>query len=240
MKPEPILQFRGLRKFLANRWLLDISELSISAGQCMILSGDNGVGKTTLLKIMAGLEPPDAGEVSYDGKVLPLRTAPQQYRDNIVYLHQSPYLFDCSVIDNVAYGLRRRRMPRAAVQAKVAEVLEWAGLEHLGKRNAKYLSGGEKQRVALARARVLAPKVLLLDEPIASMDYKSRERTYVLIERLKKEGMSVVITSHELSAVLPLADVHMYLRDGKLHDERQDNTAAQMSSLITSENRHND
>ncbi|TDJ70982.1 MAG: ABC transporter ATP-binding protein [Proteobacteria bacterium] len=240
MKPEPILQFRGLRKFLANRWLLDISELSISAGQCMILSGDNGVGKTTLLKIMAGLEPPDAGEVSYDGKVLPLRTAPQQYRDNIVYLHQSPYLFDCSVIDNVAYGLRRRRMPRAAVQAKVAEVLEWAGLEHLGKRNAKYLSGGEKQRVALARARVLAPKVLLLDEPIASMDYKSRERTYVLIERLKKEGMSVVITSHELSAVLPLADVHMYLRDGKLHDERQDNTAAQMSWLISSENRHND
>ena len=240
MKPEPILQFRGLRKFLANRWLLDISELSISAGQCMILSGDNGVGKTTLLKIMAGLEPPDAGEVFYDGKVLPLRTAPQQYRDNIVYLHQSPYLFDCSVIDNVAYGLRRRRMPRAAVQAKVAEVLEWASLEHLGKRNAKYLSGGEKQRVALARARVLAPKVLLLDEPIASMDYKSRERTYVLIERLKKEGMSVVITSHELSAVLPLADVHMYLRDGKLHDERQDNTAAQMSWLISSENRHND
>ena len=240
MKPEPILRFRGLRKFLANRWLLDISELSISAGQCMILSGDNGVGKTTLLKIMAGLEPPDAGEVSYDGKVLPLRTAPQQYRDNIVYLHQSPYLFDCSVINNVAYRLRRLRMPRAAVQAKVAEVLEWAGLEHLGKRNAKYLSGGEKQRVALARARVLAPKVLLLDEPIASMDYKSRERTYVLIERLKKEGMSVVITSHELYAVLPLADVHMYLRDGKLHDERQDNTAAQMSSLITSENRHND
>lgn len=239
MKPEPILQFRGLRKFLANRWLLDISELSISAGQCMILSGDNGVGKTTLLKIMAGLEPPDAGEVAYGGKVLPLRTAPQHYRDNIVYLHQSPYLFDCSVIDNVAYGLRRLRMPRAAVQAKVAEVLEWAGLEHLGKRNAKYLSGGEKQRVALARARVLAPKVLLLDEPIASMDYKSRERTYVLIERLKKEGMSVVITSHELYAVLPLADVHMYLHDGKLHDEHQHNTAAQMSSLITTENRHN-
>jgi len=199
-----------------------------------------GSAKPPYSKLWRGSSPPDAGEVFYDGKVLPLRTAPQQYRDNIVYLHQSPYLFDCSVIDNVAYGLRRRRMPRAAVQAKVAEVLEWAGLEHLGKRNAKYLSGGEKQRVALARARVLAPKVLLLDEPIASMDYKSRERTYVLIERLKKEGMSVVITSHELSAVLPLADVHMYLRDGKLHDERQDNTAAQMSWLISSENRHND
>jgi tungstate transport system ATP-binding protein len=205
----------------------------------MILSGDNGAGKTTLLKIMAGLEPADAGEVSYGGKVLPLRTAPKHYRDNIVYLHQSPYLFDCSVIDNVAYGLRRLRVSRATVQTKVAEVLEWAGLEHLGKRNAKYLSGGEKQRVALARARALAPKVLLLDEPIASMDYKSRERTYVLIERLKKEGMGVVITSHELYAVLPLADVHMYLHDGKLHDDHQDNTTAQMSSLITTEKQRN-
>ncbi len=222
MKPEPIFRFRGLRKFLANRWLLDIAELSIWAGQCMILSGDNGVGKTTLLRIMAGLEPADAGEVSYGGKQLPLRSAPPHYRNDIVYLHQSPYLFDCSVIDNVAYGLRRLRLPRATVQTKVAEVLAWAGLEHLGKRNAKYLSGGEKQRVALARARVLAPKVLLLDEPIASMDYKSRERTYVLVERLKKEGMGVVITSHELYAVLPLADVHMYLHDGKLHDYHQD------------------
>ncbi|MFQ5546451.1 MAG: energy-coupling factor ABC transporter ATP-binding protein, partial [Acidiferrobacterales bacterium] len=236
---EPILQFHGLRKFMANRWLLDIAELSISAGQCMILSGDNGVGKTTLLKIMAGLEPPDAGEVSYGGKVLPLRTAPQHYRNNIVYLHQSPYLFDCSVIDNVAYGLRRLRVPRATVQTKVAEVLEWAGLEHLGKRNAKYLSGGEKQRVALARARVLAPKVLLLDEPITSMDYNSRERTYALIEGLKKEGMGVVITSHELYAVLPLADIHMYLHDGKLHRDHQDKTTVQMSSLMTTEKRRN-
>lgn len=239
MKPEPIVRFNGLRKFLANRWLLDIPELSIWDGQCMILSGDNGVGKTTLLKIMAGLEPADAGEMSYGGKVLPLRTAAQHYRNNIVYLHQSPYLFDCSVIDNVAYGLRRLRVPRATVQTKVAEVLAWADLEHLGKRNAKYLSGGEKQRVALARARVLAPKVLLLDEPIASMDYKSRERTCVLIERLKKEGMGVVITSHELYAVLPLADVHMYLYDGKLHDHDQDNRTAQMSSLITAEKQRN-
>lgn len=235
MKSEPILQFRGLRKFLANRWLLDIPELSISGGQCMILSGDNGAGKTTLLKIMAGLEPPDAGEVSYGGKVLPLRTAPQHYRNNIVYLHQAPYLFDCSVVDNVAYGLRRLRLPRATVQAKVAEVLAWAGLEHLATRNAKHLSGGEKQRVALARARVLAPKVLLLDEPIASMDYKSRERTCVLIERLKEEGMGVVITSHELYAVLPLADVHMYLHNGKLHDDAQDSSVTPMSSSITAE-----
>jgi tungstate transport system ATP-binding protein len=239
MKSEPILRFHELRKFLANRWLLDIAELSITAGQCMILSGDNGVGKTTLLKIMAGLEPPDAGEVSYDGKVVSLRAAPQHYRNTIVYLHQSPYLFDCSVIDNVAYGLRRLRMPRATVQSKVAEVLGWAGLEHLGKRNAKHLSGGEKQRVALARARALAPKVLLLDEPIASMDYKSRERTCVLIERLKKEGMGVVITSHELYSVLPLADVHMYLYDGKLHDHDQDSKTTQMPSRLISEKRHN-
>lgn len=233
MTPEPILRFHGLRKCLANRWLLDIEEFSIVAGQCIILSGDNGAGKTTLLKIMAGLDAADAGRVSYAGTTLSLRVAPKQYRDDVVYLHQSPYLFDCSVIDNIAYGLRRLRTPRVAVDAKVTEVLQWADLQHLGNRNAKHLSGGEKQRVALARARILAPKVLLLDEPIASMDYKSRERTCALIERLKQEDIAVVITSHELHSVLPLADIHMYLRDGKLHDKYD--TGTQVTPFMGSE-----
>lgn len=218
MNAEPLIQFYNLRKRLASGCLLDIPELAVRQGTCIILSGDNGAGKTTLLKIVAGLEPPDGADVSYQGKVLPWRLAYRHYRCNVVYLHQTPYLFDRSVTANIAYGLRQAGLSRANVKAKVAQALKWAGIEHLSKRNARQLSGGEKQRVALARARVLSPKILLLDEPIASLDYESRERTYFLIQRLKAEQIGVIITSHESHRISALGDVHMHLHQGKLHN----------------------
>ncbi|MFQ5938345.1 MAG: ATP-binding cassette domain-containing protein, partial [Acidiferrobacterales bacterium] len=113
-------------------------------------------------------------------------------------------------------GLRRSSMPRVEVSQRVADALEWAGLSHLAARNARQLSGGEKQRVALARARVLSPRLLLLDEPVASMDYESRERTYVLIQRLRSEGMAVIVTSHELQRLASLGNLHLHLHAGAL------------------------
>ncbi len=217
MNAEPLMQFLNLQKYLGGRWLLDIPELTIRRAGCMILSGDNGAGKTTLLKIVAGLEPPDSADVSYRGKLLPWRAAHRDLRRNVVYLHQTPYLFDRSVTANIAYGLYHAGMTRADVKAKVTQTLEWAGLGHLAKRNARQLSGGEKQRVALARARILSPQLLLLDEPMASMDYESRERTYFLIQRLKSEGIGVVITSHEFQRIASLADEHVHLQGGKLY-----------------------
>lgn len=217
MNTEPLIQFFNVRKYLASGCLLDIPELAIRQGSCMILSGDNGAGKTMLLKIVAGLEAPDSADVSYQGKVVPWQLASRHYRRNVVYLHQTPYLFDRSVAANIAYGLHRSGLSRADINANVAQALKWAGIGHLCKRNARQLSAGEKQRVALARARILSPQVLLLDEPTASMDYESRERTYFLVQRLKSEGIGVVITSHEPQRISSLADEHVHLHDGKLY-----------------------
>lgn len=212
----PLLEFFDLYKTMGGQPLLDIEHLAIRAGTCTLLSGKNGAGKTTLLKIIAGLEPPDRARVAWRGRMLSWRRALRQYRRHVVYLHQYPYLFDCSVRDNIAYGLRQAGVPRPVVERKVAEALQWAGLSHLAARNARELSGGEKQRVALTRAWVLSPDILLLDEPVASMDQDAREQTVHLIRRFKSEGMALVITSHELQPILPLGDAHLRLADGRL------------------------
>lgn len=213
-----VIAFHGLRKTIAGRCLFDIPQLLIEQGRCMLLSGDNGAGKTTLLKIIAGLEAPDRGEVRYGDKLLSWKEARRYCRGQTVYLHQAPYLFDASVADNVAYGLHRAGVTRVDASQRVADTLAWAGLEHLAQRNARQLSGGEKQRVALARARILSPRLLLLDEPTASMDQEARERTYFLLQRLRLEDMAVVIATHELERLRPLGDVHLHLHDGELRE----------------------
>lgn len=224
INPTPLLQFLNLRKTIAGRYLLNISALSITQGTCLLLTGKNGVGKTTLLKILAGLETPDRCDVSYQGKTLPWHLALRLYRHHIVYLHQEPYMFDSSVEANIAYGLQYSGISKEGIKSKVNTALEWAGLMHLAKRSARCLSSGEKQRVALARARVLTPRILLLDEPIASMDSDSRDRTYFLIQRLKSEKIGVIITSHELRGISALADIHIHLYAGRLYCKKNKTT----------------
>ncbi len=215
-----LLTFHELKKSVVDRMLLDIARFDIPAAACALLTGENGAGKTTLLKIVAGLEAPDTAEVEYRGRRLPWHRAQRHYQRDVIYLHQQPYLFDSTVVDNIAYGLKRAGWAKAAVAARVEQALDWAGLAPLAKRNARKLSGGEQQRVALTRAWVLAPRVLLLDEPLASMDHEARERTYFLIQRLKSEGIAIVIASHELECLGGLADVHLHLDEGRLHAGR--------------------
>ncbi len=125
--------------------------------------------------------------------------------------HLSTPAFDRNVAENIVYGLRRTDLPRAEVRVKVQEALEWAGLAQLAARNARRLSGGEKQRVGLARARVLSPKLLLLDESLANLDHVSRDRTFLLIRRLRSEGLSILVTSHEPQVSATLGDEHRHL-----------------------------
>ncbi len=188
---------KHVRKVLQRRTILDIDYMAIRKGECVVIHGDNGAGKTTLLKILAGLITPDQGVFTLNGIELTWRQAFRQFRNDVVYLHQTPYLFDRSVEDNVAYGLKFRKQNRAQVQKKVETALEWAGLSDLAKRNARDLSGGEKQRVALTRARIIEPKLLLLDEPTTAMDKVSRRQTISLIGDLANSGNSVYIATHE-------------------------------------------
>ncbi|MDX1527257.1 MAG: ATP-binding cassette domain-containing protein, partial [Gammaproteobacteria bacterium] len=130
-----------------------------------------------------------------------------------------PYMFDASVFDNVAYGLRRSGVSAPEVRARVRRALQWAGLDGHTLQNARSLSGGEKQRVALARARVLSPHLLLLDEPIANMDEEGRERTLFFIRRMVSDGFTVALATHEKQLVHQVAQVHLHLQDGRLMEK---------------------
>jgi len=192
-----LFEIENLRKSVAGDYLLDVPSLCIEEGRCIVLTGRNGAGKTTLLKILAGLLAPDSALVRHRDICAPWKRAQRLLRRTTVYLHQEPYMFDRSVEDNLAYGLRNQGLPQAQIRQRVEQALDWAGILHLADRNARHLSGGEKQRVALTRARILAPRLLLLDEPIANMDLESREQTIGLIGRLKADGIGAIVTLHQ-------------------------------------------
>ena len=213
---EPLVVFRGIEKTFAETNILRNVDISLYPGKCILLSGNNGSGKTTLLKIIAGLETPSSAEIEFSGKSHNWKSAIRSIRREIIYLHQQPYLLSGTVESNVSYGLRFTHLNRKQLRESVKEALEWAGLADVAKHQAKTLSGGVQQRVAFTRAWILKPKVLLLDEPMANMDIESREQAYDLLKRMKSEGMSIVITSHDMNIFDGLIDSHFSLSDGKL------------------------
>ena len=213
---EPLLVFREIEKSFSGSQILCGVDLSLYPGKCILLSGKNGVGKTTLLKIIAGLEIPDLAKIEISGKTNCWKKAVRSVRKEIIYLHQHPIMFSSTVESNVAYGLRFTTLNRRNRRESVEEALEWAGLADVAKKQAKTLSGGVQQRVAFTRAWILKPKVLLLDEPMANMDQESREQTYQLLVRMKSAGMSLVITSHFMQYFEGIIDQHFQLKNGAL------------------------
>ncbi|CAL61591.1 putative ABC-type transport system, ATPase component [Herminiimonas arsenicoxydans] len=213
---DALLSIRHLQKSFHQRRLLDIENLSIAPAQAYVLTGTNGSGKSTLMRILAGLESVDAAEVQFQGKSASLSPYPRAMRDAIVYVHQHPVMFSTSVAENIGYGLLVRGVAKNIIAEKVEEAIEWAGIAHLRKNVPSFLSGGEKQRVALARARVLAPKLLLLDEPTANLDGAAREQVIALIPTLVSEGNSVIMACHDRDLIALPGVQRLKIRDGKL------------------------
>lgn len=213
---DALLTIHNLQKKFHQRQLLNIENLSIATAQAYVLTGANGSGKSTLMRILAGLESADAGQVKFNGEVVNLAPYPRIMRDAIVYVHQHPVMFSTSVADNIAYGLTVRGVAKNIIAEKVEEAIEWAGIKHLRKSIPSFLSGGEKQRVALARARVLAPKLLLLDEPTANLDGAAREQVIALIPTLVGEGSSVVMACHDRDLIALPGVQRLKIRDGSL------------------------
>ena len=212
----PLFAFRGIEKSFSGSKILRGTDLSLYPGKCILLSGKNGVGKTTLLKIIAGLETPEKVEIEYNGKINHWKKVVSSVRKEIIYLHQQPIMFSSSVESNVAYGLRFSSLNQKQRCESLEEALVWAGLMDVAKKKARTLSGGVQQRVAFTRAWILKPKVLLLDEPMSNMDDESQEKTFQLLERVKSAGMSLVITSHFLHYLDGLADQKFQLKNGVL------------------------
>lgn len=215
----PLLVIHRLKKSFGERLLFDIDVLTIRQASACVLTGLNGVGKSTLLRILAGLEEAEIGHVEFMGE--PVRLAahpayPRTMREQVVYVHQHPVLFSTSVADNIAYGLHARGIPKAETMQRVEQAMEWAGVAHLQRSKPHTLSGGEKQRIALARARVLEPKLLLLDEPTSSLDGAAREQVIALIPSLVAAGSSVIMACHDRDLIALPGVQRLKLQDGRL------------------------
>ncbi len=188
--------------------LFVIDKLQLISSDAVHLHGPNGVGKSTLMKIMAGLQKPTSGEV----RRIPM-VGESLLQQAVIYLHQNTYLFDMDVRSNVEYGLRMRREKNPN---KVDQALAWAGLEHLQYRQAHLLSGGERQRLALARALVLDPALILLDEPTSNLDTGSVARIEEMLLDLHRRGTGFLLSCHQDNALTKLCNKHWLLDQGKL------------------------
>ena len=214
---DPVLELKSLTKSFPQRELLRGVDLALKAGGSYVLTGDNGCGKTTLLRIMAGLEAANGGTLRFEGAAIDLGHYPEALRRELVYVHQQPYLFHTSIAHNIAYGLKMRGVPQRRRELLVEEAIAWAGVRHLGSVLPHKLSGGEQQRVALARAKVLNPRLLLLDEPTANLDSDARRQTLTLIETLRHEDVTVMIASHDREIIAMPHVKRLHLEAGRVN-----------------------
>jgi tungstate transport system ATP-binding protein len=188
-------------------------------GELVVLTGDNGSGKTTFLKVLAGLERADRFAMRYDGVEATHVAYPEALRREIVYVHQHPYLFNTSIADNIRYGLRLRTLAAVERERRVRDAIEWAGVGHLLDVAPRKLSGGEKQRVALARAKVLEPRVLLVDEPTASLDAQARIQVIELLRKTATGENCVVVACHDRELMELAGARRWHLEGGQISAE---------------------
>jgi ABC-type Fe3+/spermidine/putrescine transport system ATPase subunit len=196
-------------------------KLDVGRGETLMLVGDNGCGKTTLLNLIAGLDRPDRGSIYLNGRALynfELGIDVPPETRGIGYVFQSYALFPhMSVYDNVAFGLRARKMPAAEIDTRVKEHLEMAGLWEVRRAKASDVSGGQKQRVALARALIIEPCLLLLDEPLCALDIRKQEAMRKeLRETIRACGVPCIIVTHDLRDVACIGDQACLMERGKL------------------------
>ena len=213
-----LIKVVGLSHSYGEREILQDLNLSIGKGEVFAMIGPTGAGKTTLLRIIGLLELPGAGEIYFDGKCIP-RSGKQRFemRRRMSLIHQKPQVFNLSVYDNVACGLRWRGEKKDRIAEKVDHILKMVGLEGYKNRNARTLSGGEAQRVALARSLVLDPEVLLLDEPTANLDPVSTAKIEQLISDVAQQHhTTMIMATHDMSQGQQLADRIGVLLGGRL------------------------
>ena len=213
---EVSLELKEIKKsFTEGEAVLDNISLEISKGEFITLLGSSGCGKTTTLRIIAGLEQPDAGSVWLDGREV-TGLEPNQRDVNTVF--QNYALFPhMNVAENIGYGLKLKKVPKSEIKKKVSQMLELVQLEGYEKRKPSELSGGQKQRVAIARALVNNPKVLLLDEPLGALDLQLRRAMQIELKHLQKKlGITFIYITHDQEEAINMSDRIAVMRDGRI------------------------
>jgi len=209
------LELKGIRKSYGGKTAVDGVDLDIGVGDFVCILGPSGCGKTTLLRILAGLIEPDSGEIRLDGR--DLTKVPARHRGfGIVF--QSYSLFpNMTASENIAYGLKVRRQPVAAIRSRVAELLEMIGLPGSGAKLPDQLSGGEQQRIALARAIAVEPALLLLDEPLSALDVQVRISLRRQIRALQKRlRIPTLMVTHDQEEAMEMADRIVCMNEGRI------------------------
>jgi molybdopterin-binding protein len=209
-------ELKDVTKAYGNKIVLDSVSLQIREGEILALLGPNGSGKTTILKILAFIENPTSGEVKFlDEKVNFKNTEKVRLQSTLVF--QKTTLFGTSVYNNIAYGLKLRKVPKETRDREVKKALEIVKLEGFEKRNARKLSGGEQQRVAIARALVLKTKLLLLDEPTANLDPKNAGILEEVIDTVNRENKTtIVMATHNMFQAKKLPHRIALMDEGKI------------------------
>jgi sulfate transport system ATP-binding protein len=205
----------GVNKRYGDFTALDDINFTVPSGSLTALLGPSGSGKSTLLRAIAGLDTPDSGSITIDGRDV-TRVPPQRRGIGFVFQHYAAFKH-MSVRDNIAFGLKIRKRPKAEVKERVDELLETVGLSGFQTRYPAQLSGGQRQRMALARALAVDPQVLLLDEPFGALDAKVREDLRAWLRRLHDEvHVTTVLVTHDQSEALDVSDRIAVLHKGRI------------------------
>jgi spermidine/putrescine transport system ATP-binding protein len=212
---ENIIELKNLCKSYDELTILDNFSLNIKKNEFLTLLGPSGCGKTTTLKIIAGFEYADDGKVIFEGKDIN-NTPPYQRPVNTVF--QKYALFPhMNIYENIAFGLRIKKLPKEEIDRKVKEMLKLVALEGYENRKVDSLSGGQQQRIAIARALVNEPKVLLLDEPLGALDLKLRQEMQIELKRMQQKlGITFIFVTHDQEEALSMSDTIVVMNKGKI------------------------
>ena len=212
---ENIIELRNISKKYDEMTILDNLNLDIKKNEFLTLLGPSGCGKTTTLKIIAGFEYSDEGKVLFQGKEMN-EIPPYQRPVNTVF--QKYALFPhMNIYENIAFGLKIKKLPKEEIDRKVKEMLKLEELEDYKKRSIESLSGGQQQRIAIARALVNEPKVLLLDEPLGALDLKLRQEMQTELKRIQQKlGITFIFVTHDQEEALSMSDTIVVMNKGKI------------------------
>lgn len=214
---QNLVDLQNLKKEFDGTPVLRGISLSIKRREFVTLLGPSGCGKTTTLRIIGGFEQPDSGDVFFDGKRLN-DVPPYQREINTVFQRYAlfPHL---NVAENIAFGLHIKKLDRADIKRKTAEMLELVGLRGFENRDVTSLSGGQQQRVAIARALAMQPKVMLFDEPTSALDPEMVNEVLDVMVELAHEGMTMLCVTHEMGFARKVADKVVFMSDGQILEQ---------------------